>query len=123
MFYETEENDNNDCFNKGLWYNTAICSKLHVKLFEYFIRHSRTDIYHIMCSIIAHDKQQPSYEYEEISIRDRPITKNKTTEALVALGATLNVIDCWIQLFPHNYKVIWKMYNKAMKILLKKYQQ
>ena len=59
-------------------YNTAICSKLHGKLFEYFIRHALIDIYHIMCSIITHDKQQPSYEDEEISIGDRPILNNAT---------------------------------------------
>ena len=38
-------------------YNTAICSKLHGKMFEHFIRHARTDRYHIMCSIVAHDKR------------------------------------------------------------------
>ena len=32
-----------------------------------------------MYSIIAHDKQQPSYEDEEISIGDRPIPNNETT--------------------------------------------
>ena len=59
MFYEIEGNNHSDYFNTGTWYNTEICLKLHGKLFEYFIRHVRTDIYHLMCSIIAHDKQQP----------------------------------------------------------------
>ena len=35
-----------------------------------------------MCYIIEHDKKQPSYEDEEISIGDRPISKNATIEAL-----------------------------------------
>ena len=47
--------------------------------FEYFIRHVRTDINHFMCSIIAHDKQQISYEDKEISIGDRQIPNNATT--------------------------------------------
>ena len=59
MFYEIEENDHPDWFNTGPWYNTSICSKLHGKLFEDFIRHARTDIYHLICSIVAHDKKQP----------------------------------------------------------------
>ena len=49
-----------------------------------------------MCSIIAHNKQQPLYDDDEISIGVRPIPKNSTTEALVELGATINFIDCWI---------------------------
>ena len=88
MLYENEENNHPDWFNKGPWYNTAICSKLHVKVLEYFIKHARTDIYHLMCSIITHDKQQPLYD-DESSIGYRPIPKNETTKALESLGATL----------------------------------
>ena len=62
MLYEIKENNHPNWFNKGPWYNTAICSKLHGKMFEGFIRHARTDRYHLMCSIIAHNKRQPSYE-------------------------------------------------------------
>ena len=35
-----------------------------------------------MCSILAHDKQQHLYEYEESIIGDRPTPKNATTESL-----------------------------------------
>ena len=77
MLFEIGENNHPNWFNKGTWYNTAICSKFHGKLFEDFIRHARTDIYHLMCSIIKHDKQKPLYEYEESSIGDRPIPKNE----------------------------------------------
>ena len=35
-----------------------------------------------MCSLVAHDKKLPAYEYDEISIRDRLIYKHATTEAL-----------------------------------------
>ena len=76
---------------------------MHRIVFEDFIKHARTDIYHLMCSIIAHDKQQPSYEYKESSILDRPITNNEKIEELEALGSTFNFIDCWLKLFHHNY--------------------
>ena len=45
----------------GTWYNTSICKKLHVTVFEAFIRNSRTDRYSLMGYIDAHEKQQPSY--------------------------------------------------------------
>ena len=61
MFYEIKETKHPDWFNKVHWYNTAICSKFHGNLFEYFIRHARTDRYHLVCSIIAHDNKKPSY--------------------------------------------------------------
>ena len=80
-------------------------SKLHEKMFGGFIRHTRTDRYHIMCSIIAHDKKQPWYEDEERIIWDRPIPKNSTTEALESLVITLNSINCWFKLFEQNYEV------------------
>ena len=76
-----------------------------------------------MSSIIAHDKKQPSYEDEEISIGDRPKPKNAKTKPLEALGATLNFIDFWFKMFHHNYEVICGIYNKAMIKLLKKHQQ
>ena len=82
IFYEIDERNNTDWSNKGPWYNTEICSKLHGKLFEYFITHARTNRYNIMYSIVAHDKKQPSYEDKESSIGDRPISKNSTTEVL-----------------------------------------
>ena len=45
MSYEIEENNHPDWFNTSPWYNTAIYSKLHGKLFEYFIRHTKIDRY------------------------------------------------------------------------------
>ena len=79
MLYEIEENNHPDWLNRGPWYNISICSKLHGKLFEYFIIHAGTDRYYLTFSIIAHDQKQPSYEYEESSIGDSPITKKATT--------------------------------------------
>ena len=61
-----------------------------------------------------------SYEDEEISIGDRPIPKNATTESLEALGATLNFIDIWLKLLDQNCEVRCGMYNKAMKNMFQK---
>ena len=92
-------------------------------MFEDFIRHVRTDIYHLMCSIIAQYKQQPSYEDEGISIIDRPIPKNETIESLESLGSNLKCIDFWIELSHHNYEVRWKCILKPWKSCSRKYQQ
>ena len=48
-----------------------------------------------MCSLVVHDKKL-AYEDEEISIGDRLIPKNATSEALEALVDTLNSIDIWL---------------------------
>ena len=40
----------------GPWYNTSIFRQSHGKVFEGFIRNTRTDRYNIMCSIDAHKK-------------------------------------------------------------------
>ena len=93
MLNETEENNNLDWFNKGPCYNTAIYSKFHGKVFEDFINNAITYIDNIMCSIIAHNKQQHTYADDESSGGGIPIPKNTTTESLEALGATLNFID------------------------------
>ena len=44
----------------GPLYNTYICNKLYGRVFEEFIRNSRTDIYNIICSIYAHEKEHQS---------------------------------------------------------------
>ena len=103
IFYEIEESNHLDWFNKYSWYNTAICYNFHLKLFKDFIHHKIIDRYHLMCYIFAHDLKQPSYEDEEIIIGDRPIYNNATTEALEAMGVTLNFIDFWFKKFYRNY--------------------
>ena len=49
-------------------------------MFEYFITHARADRYNLMRSLVAHDKIQPAYEYDESSIGDSSIPKNATTK-------------------------------------------
>ena len=63
MKYEIDESNHQDWLNKGPLYNTAICSRLHGSLFEYFITHARTDRYNLMSSLVANDKKQPDCEY------------------------------------------------------------
>ena len=40
MKYEIDKSDHQDWLNKGSWYNTNICSRLHKIMFEDFITHS-----------------------------------------------------------------------------------
>ena len=56
MKYETDKINHQCRFNKGPWYNTDICSGLYGSMLEYFITHARTDRYHLMCYLVAHDK-------------------------------------------------------------------
>ena len=55
------------------------CSRLHGIMFEDFITHSRTNRYNLLCSLVAHDKKQPSFEDEESGIVDMLIYKHVTT--------------------------------------------
>ena len=110
-----EKNNHLNRLNKGSWYNTYICSMLHVSLFEYFITHARTDRYHLLCYIVAHDKKQPAYEDDEISIGDRLIPKHVTIEALESLGATFNFIKIWLKLLEDIYNARRVSYITAMK--------
>ena len=68
IFYEIEENNHPNWFNKIPWYSIEICSKLYGKVFEDFIKNARTDRYNFMCYIIAHDKQQHLYDDDKISM-------------------------------------------------------
>ena len=78
MKYETNKNNHQDWLNKGHWYNTYICSRLNVSLFEDFITHTRTDIYNLMCFLFAYDKTLPAYKDDTISIGYRLIPKHVT---------------------------------------------
>ena len=123
MKYEIDENNHQDWWNKGPWYNRSICFKFHGSMFEYFITNARTDRYTLMCSLVAHDKIQTAYEDDEISIGDRSIPKNATTKALKALGANLNFHDIWLKLFEDNYDAIFLAYITAIKDMFKQIPQ
>ena len=72
-----------------------------------------------MCSSVAHDKKQPAYVYEKSSLYFWLITKYTTTEALEALGVTLNFIYIWLKLFEDKYERRSGIYNKAMAEMFK----
>ena len=56
MKYEIDKIIHQDWLNKCPWYNTVICSRLHGSLFEDFRTHARTDIYNLICYLVAHAK-------------------------------------------------------------------
>ena len=97
-----DENNHQDWLNKGPWYNTSICSKLHGSMFEDFITQARTYRHNIMCSLVAHDILQKDYKDDEGSIGDRVIPDNAKTKILEALGDTIHFIDIWLKLFREN---------------------
>ena len=59
--YEMDEKNHQDWLNKGPWYNTPICSKLHKSKLEDFITQARTDIYNLLCYLVAHERLQLYY--------------------------------------------------------------
>ena len=78
MKYERDESNHPDWLNKSPWYNTAIYSRLHVSMFKYFIAHTRTNRYNLLCSLVAYAKTQAAHENKESSIGDSIIHKHVT---------------------------------------------
>ena len=60
-------------------YNTYTCKKLHVNVFDGFIRNARTDRYNIMCYVYAHEKNNPSEHDDGNSCGGYPLPSNSTT--------------------------------------------
>ena len=50
---------NQDWITGGPRYSTSICKKLNITVFDRYIRNAITDIYNLMCSIDAYEKQNP----------------------------------------------------------------
>ena len=123
MKYEIDKNNHQDFLNKGTWYNTAICLRLHRSLFGYLIKYAISDRYNIMCYLVEHDKIQPAYEEYESSIGDMSITKNATTKTLEELCATINFIDIWLKPFEDNYDARRVAYITSMKEMSKQIPQ
>ena len=71
-----------ECFDTGPWYNKNICSKLYGTTFEYFITQARTELYNIMCSLVAHDRLQEHKPDDESIIGDRVTPNDATVKAL-----------------------------------------
>ena len=49
-----------------------------------------------MCSLVAHDRLQTDYKYNESIIGYRAIPNDETVKELKSLGATFNFIDIWL---------------------------
>ena len=62
---------------------------------------------------------KPAYEDDESIIGDMLILKHTTTEALEALGATLNFIDKWIELIEDKYDKRCVAYSNPIKYIIK----
>ena len=123
MEYEIYENNHQDWLNKVPWYNTSICSKLHGSRFEDFNTQARTDIYNLMCSLVARDRLQLDYKDDESNIGDRTIPDNATTKTLEALGATINSIDIWLKLFRKIFNARCDAYINNMKYMFRQIPQ
>ena len=54
-----------------------------------------------MCSLVAHDRLQLDYEYDE-SIGDREIPNDATIKTLKVLCDTIDFIDIWLKLLREN---------------------
>ena len=67
-----------------------------------------------MYYLVKHDKMQPDYEDDESSLGDRSIPKDAKTKSFEALGATINFIDIWLNLFLENYNARCDAYVNAM---------
>ena len=78
MKYEINETNHQYWLNKGPWYDTSICSKLHGSRFEDFITQARTDRYNLMCSLVAHDILKLDDKDDESSIGYRSIPDDAT---------------------------------------------
>ena len=101
-------------------YNTSICKKLHGRVFEGFIRNSRTDRYNIICSVDAHEKQHLSSCDDGSRGGGFQKKLNSTTEALDLLGATIDFIGFWIKTLEHNFIERCNLYAHNMEKLFQK---
>ena len=76
-----------------------------------------------MCYLYAHDRLEPDYKDDEISIGDRSIPNDATIKTLDSLGATFNFIDIWLKLFRGNYCARSELYSNSMEEMFIKIPQ
>ena len=105
--------------NKDPWYNTCICSELHVSRFEDFITQARTDRYNLMCYLVDHDRLQLDYKDNESSIGYREIPDDATIKTLEALGDTTNFIEIWLKLLREIFNARYEVYINALKVMFR----
>ena len=118
MEYEIKRTNHHDWLNKGLWYDTSVCSKLHGSRFEDFITQARTDRYNLMCYLVAHNILQLHYKDDEISTGDREISDDATIKSSEVLGATIKFFDIWLRFLREKFDARCEAYINAMKVML-----
>ena len=64
-----------------------------------------------MGSLVAHDRLQLDYKYDEI----REIPNDETIKTLEALGATFDFIDIQLKLLHESYNARCEAYINSMK--------
>ena len=75
-----------------------------------------------MCSVDAHEKNNPSdHDYESDS-GGYPVPLNSTTVALVSLSATINFIVFWLQGLENSFLERCNMYFGTMKNCFREFQ-
>ena len=83
IIYNNEHNkfemdvEDTQCMDKGLWYNTTICTKLNGQIFEDYFKTGHRDRYVLMCSIDENGKEHVSMTYGASSGGGRPILINR----------------------------------------------
>ena len=73
-----------------------------------------------MCSIDAHEKYHKPPFNDGSSCGRYALPSNSTTEALVSLSETINLIDFWTQGLEHNSLERSNMYFETTKNMFKK---
>ena len=91
--------------NKGPWYNTYICSKLHAAISECCIRNTIAERYNLMCSITALNKLLHTCVDDTNSGDGNKYLRMYPRAALHSLRATLRFIYCWLNSFITIIKI------------------
>ena len=100
----------------GPGYTTYICKNYMEKCLIYLLEiQELTDI--ISCVILMHMKNNPSEHDDGSSGGGYSIPLNSTTEALVSLSVTIDLVGCWVQGLEQNLLELCNMYFGTMKFV------
>ena len=68
------------------WFNTIICTKLHVQSFKYYFKTVRKERYELMCYVDMYEKEHVLMPDYASSGGRRPVTTMSSKKALFSLG-------------------------------------
>ena len=74
-----------------------ICSQWNGLLFEYCVTTAKRDIYNLMCSIGAYERDHKLLNEEASSGSVRVLPSDSTEEDLKLFGLTTNFIEIWLK--------------------------